>query len=110
MQPFRVRVSNFKSRVPGFRLVEQDTACNFDSIADAESCWRLQTRNSKLESNYSSSALSFSKTEKSSRVVTSPATVPLVAISRNNLLIIFPDLVLGRASLNRTSSGRAKAR
>src|SRR6185369_11642056 len=56
---------------------------------------------------HSSSALSFSSTEKSSRVVTSPATVPLVAISRNKRRMILPDRVLGRASLNLISSGRA---
>src|ERR1041385_8621397 len=38
---------------------------------------------------YSSSALNFSNTEKSSSVVTSPATEPLVAISRRSLRMIF---------------------
>src|SRR5258705_12100566 len=58
---------------------------------------------------YSSSALNFSSTEKSSSVVTSPTTEPLVAISRRSRRIIFPDLVFGNASVNRISSGRARA-
>jgi hypothetical protein len=53
---------------------------------------------------HSSSVLSFSSTEKSSSVVTSPATVPLVAISRSSRRIIFPDLVFGKASEKRISS------
>src|ERR1043165_6821469 len=58
---------------------------------------------------YSSSALSFSSTEKSSSVVPSPATVTLVAISRNNRRMILPDRVFARASVNLISSGRASA-
>ena len=53
--------------------------------------------------------LSFSRTEKSSSVVTSPATVPLVAISRNSRRMIFPERVFGSMSVNRISSGRASA-
>src|SRR6266446_3372603 len=58
---------------------------------------------------YSSSVRSFSRTEKSSNVVTSPATEPLVAISRNKRRMIFPERVFGRASAKRRSSGRASA-
>src|ERR1044072_3374332 len=58
---------------------------------------------------HSSSARNFSSTDKSSRVVTSPATVPLVAISRSKRRMILPDRVLGSASVNLISSGRARA-
>src|SRR5450432_2763493 len=53
---------------------------------------------------YASSSRSFSSTEKSSNVVTSPATEPLVAISRNSRRMIFPDRVFGNMSVKRISS------
>ena len=59
--------------------------------------------------SYSSSDRNFSSTEKSSSVVVSPATEPLVAISRRRRRMIFPDRVLGKASEKRISSGRASA-
>src|SRR5262249_28053935 len=60
-------------------------------------------------STHSSSSLSFASTEKSSSVVVSPLTSPLVASSLNRRRIILPDLVLGSVSENRMSSGRASA-
>ena len=56
---------------------------------------------------YSSSSRSASMTERSSSVVTSPATLPLVASSRSSRRMILPDRVLGNASVNRMSSGLA---
>ncbi len=62
-----------------------------------------------MENGHSSSARNFSSTEKSSSVVTSPATEPLVAISRNKRRMILPERVFGSISLKRISSGRASA-
>ena len=53
-------------------------------------------------------AASFVNTPRSSRVVTSPATVLLVTISRSNRRMILPLRVLGRLSVNRICSGLAK--
>src|SRR6185503_8234718 len=58
---------------------------------------------------YSSSSFNFASTAKSSSVVTSPFTSPLVASSRSKRRMILPLLVFGSASLKRRSSGFASA-
>ena len=56
---------------------------------------------------YSSSALSFAITEKSSSVVVSPLTSRRPAISLRRRRMIFPERVLGSESVKRMSSGLA---
>ena len=58
---------------------------------------------------YSSSALSFARTVKSSSVVVSPVTALPLATSFSNRRMIFPLRVFGNASANRISSGFAMA-
>ena len=68
---------------------------------------KKRARKNNRSLDYSSSCRSFSKTEKSSSVVVSPATVPPEASSLSRRRIIFPLRVFGRASVKRRSSGLA---
>ncbi len=69
----------------------------------------VETRN--LETCFQTSSLSFNLeiTEKSSSVVVSPLTSPLVASSRSKRRMIFPLRVFGSMSVKRMSSGFASA-
>ena len=89
----------FKNQTPGSLLAR------YFSVQ-----YMLRFTHRRLKSNlirYSSSPLNFSSTEKSSRVEVSPVVFPVVTISRSNLRMILPERVLGRASVNRISSGFA---
>src|SRR6185436_20726946 len=72
LSPTQVQVSGFKLQIPKTQAKIQ--------LASS----KLRTSNSELRTpkrSYSSSVLNFSNTERSSSVVTSPATDPLVASS-----------------------------
>ena len=62
-----------------------------------------------VTSQASSLSFSFAITPKSSSVVVSPFTSPLLASSRNRRRMIFPLRVLGSVSVKRISSGLAMA-
>jgi hypothetical protein len=71
--------------------------------------WKKIGSEFAVNTNYSSSCLNFSSTDRSSSVVTSPATALPDAISRRRRRMILPERVFGSASVKRMSSGFASA-
>src|SRR6266851_10272884 len=107
--PFSANLETGQITCPGARFGFNLARHNLKLLSVLPSLALSKTQDQQNQKLHSSSALSFSRTEKSSNVVTSPATDPLVAISRNSRRMIFPDRVLGSASVNLISSGRARA-
>src|SRR5207247_1096522 len=89
------------------RQVDRDavSAAGAGRPADAGQIRQAPARRAALNGSgvlgYSSSARSFSSTEKSSSVVTSPRTAAPAAISRRRRRMIFPERVLGSESVKR---------